>query len=176
MPIFLKIDGATSTFPGEPNSQYPGRSQWIAARNAFLGQPMAPRDPSHGLAAGKRQHQPIVITKTAGSADPRLFQACATGEKLESVQIDFCEDLTPQHTFKLTNAMVANITSHGAAGKDEIKEISFIFEGLQSGSQPMRPGPVDTHELERIKLTFQKIAMTWTKGGVTAKDDWLSAG
>jgi type VI protein secretion system component Hcp len=46
----------------------------------------APYDSSSGQATGKRQHQPIVITKTTGEASPLFWQALPFNESIQSIQ------------------------------------------------------------------------------------------
>jgi type VI protein secretion system component Hcp len=61
------------------------------------------------------------------------------------------------HTIELINGTVCEYhTYHGEAGGEGTSREQYT-----------------TNELEELKLTFQKITFTWTKGGITAVDDWL---
>lgn len=70
---------------------------------------VSPRDLATGMATGKRQHKPVMITKEWGAASPQLFQALVTNEVLPEMVIDFV-GLDPKgtmslsHSIKLTNA------------------------------------------------------------------------
>jgi type VI secretion system secreted protein Hcp len=119
----------------------------------------SPRDAASGLPSGKRRHKPVVITKEWGAASPQLFQAAVTNEVLTSVLIEFLSTNSlgkeeVNYTVELTNVSISG------------------FEGsLHLGENA---GPiVDTRELERITLEFQKITVTSVTGGTTATDDWL---
>jgi type VI secretion system secreted protein Hcp len=116
------------------------------------------RDPTTGLPTGKREHKPIVFTKEWGAASPQLYQAAVTNETLKSVYFEFMstnpfgvEEVT--FTIELTNATISE------------------FEG--SVHLHDKDGPViDTRELERINLVFQKITITSVTGDTTTTDDW----
>ena len=41
-----------------------------------------------------------------------------------------------------------------------------------AGSSAKHETSADTHELERIRLTFQQISRSFSDGGKTASDDW----
>lgn len=121
---------------------------------------LSPRDAGSGLATGKRQHKPIVITKEIDKASPLLFKALVTNETLTEAVLKF---FAPQangteannYTIKLTNAAIASIQTDMENNKFE----------------PGTKLPV----LERIALTYQKIEWTWVDGGVTTGDDWITA-
>jgi type VI protein secretion system component Hcp len=44
---------------------------------------LTPRDPNSGLASGKRQHQPVTITKEVDATSPKLLQALWSNEALD---------------------------------------------------------------------------------------------
>jgi type VI secretion system secreted protein Hcp len=76
---------------------------------------LSPRDPATGMATGKRQHKPVMITKEWGAASPQLFQALVTNEVLSEVVIDFVSVdpkgvMALSHSIKLTNAGIADIS------------------------------------------------------------------
>src|SRR5579872_4382408 len=79
--------------------------------HAFEYQVEPPLDITTGHASGKRQHNPIKITKEWGDATPQLFQAVWSNEVLESVVIQFVDqDGKPpkKHSLRiqLANAIV----------------------------------------------------------------------
>ncbi len=120
----------------------------------------SPRDVATGMASGKRQHQPFVVVKEVGASTPQFFQACVTNEVLKSVLFEFTKT-TPEgkeevyYTIKLTNATVA---SH----KHYVDKAAKHSEAS------------DTHELEEISFTFQKIDIENKTFKTAASEDWKS--
>jgi type VI secretion system secreted protein Hcp len=99
-------------------------------------------DAASGMASGKRQHNPITITKEVDSASPKLFQASASNEVLSQVVIAFQGSGAGDAAQKivLTNATILSIRKAG--------------------------------KTEQITLDYQVIEVTYAKGGKTAMDDW----
>jgi type VI secretion system secreted protein Hcp len=125
---------------------------------AYQHQIIAPRDISSGQASGSRQHGPVIITKEWGAASPQIFQALVTNEVLKSVLIEFYATSAEgvqevYHTVKLINAMVSKISQ-------------------STGSSSKTENSLDTHELEEISFTYQRIEMENIIGKTSAVDDW----
>ena len=125
----------------------------------------SPRDAATGRASGKRQHGQITFTKEWGPASPQLMQALCTNELLPSVLFEFIKTTDDgqeeiYHTIKLVNATVAKIDYiTGGAGGEGVNTAKH-----QSG--------YDTHELEAVALTYQRIEMENRTGSTMAEDDW----
>ena len=147
--IFVLIEGTKQgKFKGEARDPHPHQ---LAALEFEYGV-KSPRDLATGQASGKRQHNPIVITKEWGPATPQLFQACVTNEVLKSVVIDcYGSDGTQEnelvHTVKLTNASVARVHQQADAQRGSVEQVSF---------------------------TFQKIEISSAISRLTATDDWTT--
>lgn len=132
-------------------SPAPKRQDWIDVLGFDYGV-KAPRDLATGLATGKRQHQPLKITKALDKSTPLLFQALVTNEVLSEVTLEFVRT-QPDGTeavvyrIKLTNAGLSEIHQYdeGRAGQQPYEELSFVF---------------------------QKIDLTWVDGAITATDSW----
>ena len=97
----------------------------------------APRDVATGQASGKRQHEPIKITKEWGASSPQIFQALVSNEVLDSVVIEFVNQNRSRQErpskIHLTNAHVLQVRYIGG-GKDEVV---FVFEDISaSGGAP----------------------------------------
>ena len=124
----------------------------------------SPRDAASGLATGKRQHKPLVVTVPIGKASPLVANAMVQNENLSEVTLLGWNAVLSgkagvgaqkqYYTIKLTNANIASIKS----GYDS------QAQGAMSGRQPA----------EEISFTYQKIEWTYTDGGVMANDDWES--
>lgn len=130
---------------------------------AYTHEIKSPRDIATGMASGKRQHGPITFTKEWGASTPQIFQALVTNEVLKSVLFEFFHT-TPEgveevyHTVKLTNATISNVRY--TTGKGE------------SASTAKTQATYDTHELEDVSLTYQKIDVESKTGKTMASDDW----
>lgn len=145
-------------FKGESNQK--GREGMIPCVGFSYGVTV-PHDLASGLASGKRQQQPVIVTKEWGASSPQFYAAAYTNEVLSQVTFNFyvtgptgIQQL--DHTIKLTNASIASVE--------------------QSLHLPQSGGPViDSRELQEISLTFQKIDITSILGKTEAMDDWENA-
>jgi len=111
---------------------------------------VSPRDAASGLATGRRQHKPLVLTMELGKSTPALQQAFLDNEVLTSVELNVVSAdgkgaETVTYTVKLTNASIAGIR--------------------------LLPGPND-QVVQEVSLTYQKIEWIWRDGNITATDDW----
>jgi type VI secretion system secreted protein Hcp len=137
-----------------------GRIGVIAASHGIV----SPRDLASGLPTGRRMHKPFVITKELDASSPLLYTVLATNENITEFELQFwAPTLQPApgaasavqiYTVKLVNANIASIDFH----MPNIRH----------------PDLKDLAEYEEIAFTYQRIEWTWTKGGVTAMDDWVS--
>jgi type VI secretion system secreted protein Hcp len=118
---------------------------------------ISPRDPTSGLPTGKRQHQPIVILKEIDQSTPPLWNALVNNENLIAWELKFWAPAangteTQIYTITLTNASIASIREYMVDNEDPAK-----------AKLPL---------LQEISFTYQKIEWVWTKGEITAQDDW----
>jgi type VI secretion system secreted protein Hcp len=136
----------------------------------------SPVDISSGNPTGKRQHKPVTLIKNPGPSSINFLTAISTNEVLPTVKIEFMmpegNELKPQFTVELTNASLVgfNLETH--------EETEFAGGEGAGGTSTGAGGSVQTaHEvrLEKIEMVFQKIVVTWTKGGITFTDDWHAA-
>jgi type VI protein secretion system component Hcp len=96
-----------------------------------------------GMAAGKRQHSTITVTKKMDAASPKLAIAASSNEMLGEVAITFeggSGDAKTAQKIVLTNAIIQNIRKSGVN--------------------------------EQITFEYQTIEVTYAKGGKTVIDDW----
>jgi type VI secretion system secreted protein Hcp len=99
-----------------------------------------------GMAAGKRQHGEITITKEVDSASPKLFQALSTNETLSDVTIEF--------------------TGSGAGAGKAAQRITLTNAIITSDRK--------SGNIETITIEYEAITVTYVNGGKTATDDWLA--
>ncbi len=159
--FYVKIEGTRQgAFKGE--SVREAHSEKIAGLS-YRHEITSPRDVATGQASGKRQHGPVVITKEWGASSPQLFQALVTNEVLTSVQLEFFHT-TPDgleevyHTIRLVNATVSKLAQSTGTG--------------ESSGSSKTSATYDTHELEEISFTYQRIEVENLPGQTSAEDDW----
>ena len=153
---FVKIKGSKQgQFKGETTVKSAGAGAIPVLR--FASNAQAPRDAATGQASGKRQWQPIRITKEWGAASPQLLTALATNEVLPTVAFEFWrtdksgkEEL--HYKITLQNATISTI---GA----------FFDRTGPTGA------PFGGHELEDVEFTFQSITVEDVAGKSTAGDN-----
>ena len=121
----------------------------------------SPRDMASGLTTGKRQHQPLVITKELDKSSVLLWNMLVTNENISSFELQFWAPSTggagvgsevQNYKVKLTNASIVRIDFHMLNNKN--------------------PDLAKFAEYEEIAFNYQKIEWTWNDGGITAGDDW----
>jgi type VI secretion system secreted protein Hcp len=135
-----------------------GKIMVIAANHEVL----APTDLASGLAIGKVQHKPFVITKEVDKSTPILYDILVNNENITEWELQFWKPSissrtgvgteTQYYTVKLTNARIIDISFHMLNNKN--------------------PDLMKYAEYEEIAFTYSKITWTWNDGGITAEDDW----
>ncbi|HEV8098016.1 MAG TPA: type VI secretion system tube protein TssD [Gaiellaceae bacterium] len=155
---YVKIKGAKQgQFKGEGSQKGSAQGGTIPLLR-FASSAEAPRDAASGMASGKRQWQPIRLTKQWGAASPQLLQALSTNEQLTSVVFEFYRPDPAgkqqlHYRVTLQNAFVSSISSS-------------LDLTLAAGA------PAAGRELEDVALTFQSIKVEDVADKVTATDDW----
>jgi len=131
---------------------------------------LAPRDPSSGLASGKRQHKEMQCTVLLDSSIINFYTALSTNEVLKTVTVNFYQ----------TTASTLNVGGTGGGGGESKPAITWVLENAVVSEidffQPFSRA-VDQEEKHKdqhftVKFTYQKVTVTWTVGGVTYTDDW----
>lgn len=156
------------TIEGKKQGKFKGESIREAHKDKIAGlsyshEINSPRDVATGQASGKRQHGPVTITKEWGASTPQIFQALVSNESLTSVLFEFIHT-TPDgaeevyQTVKLANATVS-----------KVRQITGVGE---SASTAKTQATYDTHELEEVSFTYQRIEVENLPGQTSAMDDW----
>jgi type VI secretion system secreted protein Hcp len=103
---------------------------------------VSPRDAASGLATGKRQHKPFVITKEIDKSTPLLYNVLVNNENIPEWELQFQPKsgvTTPggYYSIKLTNARIASIRSVLPNTKDpnltrfaEYEEVAFTYQKI----------------------------------------------
>jgi len=158
--IFYTLDSTIKgvKFAPEP-ARFVGKYEAVDFRYNFK----SPRDAVSGQATGKRQHEPLTLTRLVSESSPQLFAALATNDTIKSVTIDFLRvDSKGQevlaYSIRLTNATVVTITQHFDYG---------------DGSATARHVPAGKAALyEDVSFVFQKIEVTSPASKTAAMDEW----
>jgi type VI secretion system secreted protein Hcp len=135
-----------------------GKIMVIAAEHQVL----SPRDAASGLAMGKRQHKPFVITKEIDLSSPRLYTALVSNETITDWELQFWAPKgigasagaagveIMRYSVRLTQAAICDIRFHMLNNKN--------------------PELARYAEHEEVAFTYQKIEWTWVPTALTASD------
>ncbi len=115
-------------FKGESSKGKSGREAdgWFELQSFDMAGE-SPADASRSAAAGRTQHKPFTLTKEVDGATPKLLQAHATNETLESVIIQTVnEQNQASKTITLKNAIISDIKTSG-----HTESISFSYDSME---------------------------------------------
>jgi type VI secretion system secreted protein Hcp len=98
----------------------------------------SPRDPATGLPTGRRQFQPVMITKQLNSSSPEILNALDTNENLTSVVINFFQTTKTGaevnfYRVKLTDATIS-ADKQSSSGSTVVEQVSFTFRRIEQDS------------------------------------------
>jgi len=99
----------------------------------FSHEVVSPRDPATGLPTGKRQHEPVVITKQLDATTPLFLNALVENENLTNVTIGLSEGGQEVVTVVLTNASISDYTAHGTTEKWSFTYQKITWTWLNGG-------------------------------------------
>jgi type VI secretion system Hcp family effector len=144
MSVFHPAAGRVSLIPGTA-----AFTVWGCNRRAI-----PPRD----RPSGKRQYQPIMITKEIDAGSPSLFRSVCNHEVFDKLNIDFEQADSkglkqPYLAMNPTNVTIVDV---------------------KRKPHPGRAISEDAHELEEISFTYQKIAIVRKSGKSSMDDDWVA--
>ncbi|HUJ33255.1 MAG TPA: type VI secretion system tube protein Hcp [Candidatus Acidoferrum sp.] len=114
-------------------SSSPSVSELTATRTGAPGAQVkpgtvAPRDQASGMAAGKRMHKPITITKEIDKASPLLHEATDHGQSLSEVEVVLTGGSSHSH-FILRDVMVTSLQT--ASGDKPKESVTFTFQKIE---------------------------------------------
>ena len=157
LPSFMWVEGENQG-PIEGSSDLPQREGAIIVY-AFGHSLNVPTDPQSGSPSGNRLHGPFKILKSFDKSSPKLYHACATGERLTEVTLKFYRISgagQEEHyfTIELQNAIIVNISP------------SMPTTFLQANEA--------YRHMETVSFTYMRITWTWEPDGIESQDDWAS--
>lgn len=116
-----------------------------------------PTDPQSGQPSGQRVHHPFRFTSGLNKATPLLYQALASGEKLETVLVRWYRTSTEgkQEHFFSTELEDATIV-----------EIQSVLPHVQDDNNK------NYTQLIEVSLAYRKITWSHVTAGTEGSDDW----
>jgi len=110
-----------------------------------------------GIAAGRRAHRPMTITKEFDRSTPMLYQALCTGELLTEVllewyRMDGSGDQELYFSVELENAMITRIHP-------------WVPNVLDRSNETLK-------HMEDVSIAYEKIIWTWEEDGIEFEDTW----
>jgi type VI secretion system secreted protein Hcp len=163
IPGYATITGATqgnmtqgSNTSSSMGNNYQSNFEDYVTVQAFTCEVTVPTDPQSGQPTGQRVHQPSTMTIQTNKSSPLLWQAAATGEKLQ-IELDLYRNtatgsLQKYFTIKWTDAILVNGNGIGPNALDPT-----------SGPYP---------HYENWSFTYRKIEWDQIVSGTSASDDW----
>jgi type VI secretion system Hcp family effector len=131
--ITMKVAGhSQGVFKGDDSSR---AGAGLITVSGYQFDITAPRDIASEQASGKRIYKPLVATHVMGGSSPEFMAAAATGERLDSVVINFYRtdrngrDVN-YYRVTLTNAFVSEVRQY-TGGTDVLEDDSFTFQKVE---------------------------------------------
>jgi type VI secretion system secreted protein Hcp len=149
---FMRIKGKSGEIKGDAIQK--NRENMIVV-HGIEHSVVVPTDVGSGLATGKRQHKPVVITKGVDKSSPALRQALVMNELLSEVTIQFYEVSRDgvernHYTIVLKNARITGVRHVMRDNKN--------------------PETARLPAYEELSLVYEAITWTWNDGGISATD------
>ena len=154
LPLHLSITA-------EQQGEIEGSCEWDDREGTILVQAFdhaveLPQD-SRGIAAGRRVHRPIIITKEIDKSTPMLYQALCTGELLTEIEltwyrIDGSGEEELYFSMKMFNGMITKI--HPVVENILLKQNAQLLH------------------METVYIAYEKIIWTWQPDGIEYEDAW----
>lgn len=119
---------------------------------------VSPHDPATGRAAGKRLHEPLVLTKEIDPATPKLYKLLSLDEALDVCTLQYWGAVG-----KAKAGLRLTLTLGGARLVAMRFAQPYVLDPAQ-GSWP---------ETEELSFLYQRIEWCWNPSGETASDDWM---
>jgi type VI secretion system secreted protein Hcp len=116
-----------------------------------------PTDPQSGQPSGQRVHRPFKFTSALNKATPLMYQALASGEKLESVVVRWYRTSTEGKQEHFFNTVLEDAT---------IVEINTTLPDAQDEAF------AHYTQLVEVSLAYRKITWTHIASGTEGSDDW----
>lgn len=153
--LYLKSNG--SDVQGESTQTSLGRENSIECLYLESGISTV-RETGNARAAGRRQHQPLLIRKRIDKASPLISKALCNNEVIEGEFKFFRPNPTGDGT---TEQFFTMKIYKGRVASQRVWSPDSLV--LASATEP---------PLEEVTFVYHTIEWTYTNGGVTHQDDW----
>lgn len=155
--LFLKSNG--TDVQGDSSQTSLGRENSIEC--VYLESSISSvREAGSRAAAGRRQHQPLLIRKRIDKSSPLISKALCNNEVIEGVFKFFRPNPTGDGT---TEQFFTVKISKGRVASQRLWSPDSLV--LANASEP---------PLEEVTFVYHTIEWTYTNGGVTHQDDWAA--
>ncbi|MBE0537234.1 MAG: Hcp family type VI secretion system effector [Phycisphaerae bacterium] len=121
----------------------------------------AARDPASGLTTGKRQHEPLRITKEIDKSTPLLMKALVDNERLTRFELRYWQPSATGKEVQYYTVLLYNA-----------RIVSIQQEMLNN----RYPDNAEHKEREHVSFVYQSIEWIFEDGGITASDTWNYSG
>jgi type VI secretion system secreted protein Hcp len=122
---------------------------------------VSPRDAATGMATGKRQHQPIVITKEVDIATPLLNQIMVENTPITEAIFNFY-GTDPTNPIPGLETNIYSIILQNVF----ISRIELTLHNLLEDQK--RNAPL----VEKVSFVYSQIEWKWTNGNISGHDKW----
>jgi len=123
----------------------------------FSHQVDSPRDSASGLPTGKRQHNPLTITKEIDKSTPLLMNALTNNENITEMELRFWQPSRSGKEFQYYTIQLVN--AHIVTIQQEMLNNQY-------------PENMRQKEREHVSFVYQKIIWTYMDGGISTESDW----
>jgi len=118
------------------------------------------REATSGLASGRRQYEPLRVTKRIDASSPLLLKAMVENQRIDGDFLFFRP--SPAGDGKTQQFYTITITNGRIAGMKQISE------------DTLSPAASVCPPLEEVAFVFETISWTYMSSGVTHEDSWSS--
>jgi type VI secretion system secreted protein Hcp len=163
---YLKLEGETTGKIRGPvrdrDSDKDGSISLLAVEHGIV----SPRDVATGMASGKRQHQPITLTKETDNTSPHFYHFISRNELIKTAEISFFGYGSPPGLSGGREAIQYKIILRKAS----VSKVEFVGH-TDTAAQDNNRFPLR----ERISLVYDSIHWEWFNPKAAADDVFSSA-
>jgi type VI secretion system secreted protein Hcp len=124
----------------------------------------SPRDAASGLATGRRQHLPVVLTMELGRLFPLLHQMVFTNDTIDKIELKF---FSPRQIGTMASAAGKMVHVYSMIlSNATVCDVRTTLRNIKN------PDNTKYEACQDVSLTYQKIESIWKEGNITGVDDW----
>lgn len=128
----------------------------------------SPRDAASGLATGRRQHLPMILTIEIGRLTPLFLEMVFKNDTIEKMEI---KTYSPRQNSTAASAAGKPIHIHSTIlTHATVCEVRTVMRNIKN------PDNNKYEMYQDVSFTYQKIESIYKEGNITGQDDWLNQG